>query len=66
MGKVKWSKAQKGHRERFKLATEYAQAAMAEPELRSIYEDMAAKEHKGPYAMALSDYFRGNNLLAKK
>ena len=66
MGKVKWSKAQKRHRERFKLATEYAQAAMADPELRTIYEDMAAKEHKRPYTMAISDYFKGNDLLAKK
>jgi hypothetical protein len=66
MSKVKWSKAQKAHRERFKQATEYAKAAMADPEVRVVYENMAANEHKRPYAMALSDYFKGNDLLAKK
>ena len=66
MSKVKWSKAQKAHRERFKQATEYAKAAMADPNVRAVYESMAASEHKRPYALALSDYFKGNDLLAKK
>ena len=59
MGKVKRSKAQKEHRERFKLA-------MAEREVRTAYENMAAKEHQGPSAMAFYDYLNGNDLLAKK
>jgi hypothetical protein len=66
MSRVKWSKAQKAHRERFKQATEYAKAAMADPQVRAVYENIAAKEHKRPYALALSDYFKGNNLLSKK
>lgn len=52
--------------ERFKGATEYAKAAMADPDVRAVYEDMAARERKGPYAMAFSDYLNGNDLLAKK
>lgn len=66
MSKVKWSKAQKAHRERFKQATEYAKAAMADPKVRAVYEAMGASEHKRPYAMALSDYFNGNDLLSKE
>jgi len=66
MSRVKWSKAQKEHRQRFKQATEYAKAAMTEPKVRAVYEKMAAKEHKRPYALALSDYFKGNDLLLKK
>ena len=53
-------------RERFKRAIEYAWAAMAEREVRAVYENMAAKAHKGPYAMAFCDYLNGNDLLAKK
>ena len=66
MSGVKWSKAQKAHRERFKQASEYAKAALADPKVRAIYEHRAANEHKRPYAMALSDYFKGNDLLSKK
>jgi hypothetical protein len=66
MSRVKGSKTQKEHRERFKQASEYAKAAMAEPEVRAVDEAIAAKEHKRPYAMALSDYFKGNDLLSKK
>lgn len=43
MSRFKWSKAQKAHRQRFKEAHAYAQAAMA-----------------------LFDYFKGKDLLAKK
>jgi hypothetical protein len=66
MSRVKWSKAQKAHRERFKLASEYAKAAMAKPEVRAVYEKRSAEEHKRPYALALSDYFKGKDSLTKK
>ena len=66
MSKVKWSKAQQAHRQRFKQASEYAKAAMADPKLRAVYEHRAANEKKRPYALALSDYFKGNDLLSKK
>ena len=66
MSRVKWSQAQKAQRERFKQATEYARAAMAEPHVRAVYEQRAASERKRPYALAFSDYFKGNDLLLKK
>ena len=66
MSMVKWSKAQKAHRQRFKKAVAYAKAAMAEPKVRVVYEKMAAKMNKRPFDMAVSDYFKGNDLLSKK
>jgi hypothetical protein len=36
ISKVKWSKAQKAQRERFKQAVAYARAAMAEPNARGL------------------------------
>lgn len=63
MSKVKWSKGQKEHRKRFKRAVEYARAAMAEPKVRARYEKKAAKEGKRPFDLAVSDYFKGRNLL---
>ena len=66
MSRVKWSKAQKAHRQRFKKAVAYAKAAMAEPKVRAVYEKMAAKKGKRPFDMAVSDYFKGNDLLSKK
>lgn len=66
MSKVKWSKAQKAHRQRFKQAVAYAKAAMAEPKVRARYEKAAAKKSKRPFDLAVSDYFKGNDLLAKK
>ena len=66
MSNVRWSKAQKAHRQRFKQAVAYARAAMAEPKVRAIYEKAAAKKSKRPFDMAVSDYFKGNDLLSKK
>ena len=66
MSKVKWSKAQKAHRQRFKKAVAYARAAMAEPKVRAVYEKMAAKQGKRPFDMAVSDYFKGNDLISNK
>jgi hypothetical protein len=65
MSRVKWSKAQKEHRQRFKQAVAYAKAAMANPQVRTVYEKMVAKNHKRPFDTAISDYFKGNNLLSK-
>ena len=60
MSRVKWSPAQKEHRRRFKQAVAYARAAMADPDIRPIYERMAAeqKKNKRPFDMAVSDYFK--------
>lgn len=65
MSKVKWSKAQKAHRRRFKLAVAYVKAALAEPKVRRTYERQAKKLGKRPWDVALSDYFKGNDLLAR-
>ena len=66
MSHVKWSEAQQAHRQRFKEAVAYAKAAMADPELRVVYEKLATEQHKRPYDLAVSDYFKGRNLLSDK
>ena len=63
MSNVTWSDAQQAHRQRFKEAVAYAKAAMAEPKVRAVYEKSAAKQHKRPFDLAVSDYFKGRNLL---
>jgi hypothetical protein len=65
MSKVKWSKAQKAHRQRFKRAAAYAKAALADPQVRRKYERRAKKLGRRPWHVAVSDYFKGNDLLAK-
>ena len=66
MSRVKWSKAQKEHRQRFKKAVAYARAAMADPRVSKIYEKRAAKENRRPFRMAVSDYLKGIDLLSKE
>jgi len=65
MSGVKWSKAQKDHRNRMRQANKYAAAALADPNVHAIYEEIAAKEHRQPYRVAVSDYYKGKNLLSK-
>ena len=64
MSRVKWSEAQQTHRQRFKEAVAYAKAAIAVPEVRAIYEKSATEQHKRPFDLAVSDYFKGRNLLS--
>lgn len=68
MSHVKWTPAQKAHRQRFKQAVAYARSAMKHPDIRAIYVQMAAekKQNKRPFDMAVSDYFDGNDLVWKK
>jgi len=66
MSAVEWSPAQQAHRQRFQAAIAYAKAAMADPDARAIYEKQAAAQNKRPFQMAVSDYFKGNNLLSGK
>lgn len=66
MSNVKWSPAQQAQRQRFKEASAYAKAALATPELRLEYERMANEQNKRPWDLAVSDYFKGNDLLKKK
>jgi len=56
---VRWSEAQQEHRRQFRAANAYAKASMANAQLRAIYEDMARKQNKRPYQLAVSDYFKG-------
>ena len=44
MTKVKWSKAQKAQRRRFKKAVAYAKSAMTQPEVWAVYQALAKKE----------------------
>ena len=46
MSNVKWSKAQRGHRQRFQQAVAYARAALADARVRMKYEKAAAKAGK--------------------
>jgi hypothetical protein len=70
MSGVKWSQAQKDHRQRMKEAFLYASAAVADPDLRPIYVQMAIANNKNPrrpFDIAVSDYYEtGNDLLWKK
>lgn len=68
MSGVKWSPAQKAHRPKFKQAVIYVKAAMEDPNIRPVYERMAAKmkQNNRPFDMAVSDYMGGNDLLWKK
>lgn len=65
MSKVKWSKAQKEHRKRFKEAIRYAHMAMADATVRAHYEKVAEKAGRQPFRVAVSDFFAGKNLLEK-
>jgi hypothetical protein len=66
MSAVEWSPAQQEQRRRFKAATAYAQAAMADPDARAVYEKQAAEQNRQPFRVALSDYLKGNDLLSGK
>jgi hypothetical protein len=70
MSRVKWSNAQRDHRENFREAVLYASAAIADPEIRLVYVQMAIENHRDPrrpYHMAFQDYYyQGNDLLWKK
>jgi len=64
MSHVNWSEAQIAHRQRFKEAIAYAKSALAHPQVRAEYEKQAAQQHKRPHDLAVSDYFKGRNLLS--
>jgi len=66
MSAVEWSPAQRDHRQRFKAAVAYAKAAMADPDVRAVYEKQAREKNRRPFQMAVSDYFKGVELLSGK
>jgi hypothetical protein len=39
---------------------------MAEPKVRAMYEKAAKEAKKRPFDMAVSDYFKGRDLLSGK
>ena len=65
MSNVQWSEAQENHRKKMAKANDYAHAAMADPVVRLLYEKRGAKEKRQPYRVAVSDYYKGKDLLAK-
>lgn len=65
MSNVQWSEAQTKQRERFKQAVAYARSALAEPQVRAVYEKLAKKQHKRAWDVAVSDYFQGRDRMHK-
>src|SRR6266513_1102680 len=63
MSNVEWSPAQKDNWKRMAKANNYATAAMADPDVRAIYEEIATKEHRQPYRLAVSDYYKEKDLV---
>lgn len=63
MSKVKWSKAQKEHRLRMKRASAYATAVKANEKVYAIYLKKAGGDGRRAYNLAVSDYFKGKDLL---
>ena len=61
--KTGFSEAQKRQQQRFKEAAAYARAVLADPNIRAHYEEQALRLKKQPYPLAVSDYFKGINLL---
>lgn len=57
MSRVRWSQAQKAHRQRFREAVTYAHAALKDPERSALYEKIARERDSTPFNMAVSDYF---------
>jgi hypothetical protein len=65
MSNVQWSEAQMAQRQRFKEAAAYARAALADPQVRARYAERAAALNMRPRDLAISDFFKGQNLLIK-
>jgi hypothetical protein len=65
MSRVKWSKAQKANRARFREAISYAKRAMADPDVRAKYEKAGKKANRQPFRVAVSDFLAGKDLLKK-
>ena len=66
MSRVKWSKAQNVNRQRFAQAIHYAKQAMADPQVSAFYEKLGKETGRQPFRVAVSDYFKGVDLLSGK
>jgi hypothetical protein len=64
MTRVKWSKAQKAQRRRFKQAVAHVQSLKTKPAVWAIYQKIAKKKHKRAWDVAMKDYFQGSKLIA--
>ena len=65
MSNVKWSPAQNETRRRFAEASAYASAAKADPHVWAKYQRRAKRLKKRPRDLAISDFYKGKDLLAK-
>jgi hypothetical protein len=66
MSKVKWSKAQKDHRKRMAKAVDSVQAALTDPKVRAKYDRKAKRQGKRTWDLAMTDWFKGKDLYAKR
>jgi hypothetical protein len=66
LSKVVGSEAQEAQRERFRQASAYATRAKADAKVWVKYKRRAKRLNNRPCDLAISDYFQGKNLLAKK
>ena len=64
MTKVKWSKAQKAQRRRFKKAVKHVQGLKTKPAVWAIYQKVAKRKKKRAWDVAMRDYFQGSLLIA--
>ena len=66
MSNVQWSPAQVAQRQRMKDAIAYAQAVLADPELKKIYAKRGKRKHRRAYDEALSEYLRSFKKKARE
>ena len=64
MTRVKWSKAQKAHRRRFKQAVAHVQTLKTKPAVWAVYQKIAKRKRKRAWDVAMKDYFQGSKLIA--
>jgi hypothetical protein len=64
MSKVKWSKAQKAQRRRFKKAVAYVQGLKTKPAMWAVYQKIAKRKRKRAWDVAMKDFFQGSKLIA--
>jgi hypothetical protein len=61
---VKWSKAQKAQRRRFKKAVKHVQNLKTKPAVWAVYQKIAKKKRRRAWDVAMKDYFQGSKLIA--
>jgi hypothetical protein len=64
MTRVKWSKAQKAQRRRFKKAVAYVQGLKTKPAMWAVYQKIAKRKRKRAWDVAMKDFFQGSKLIA--